>query len=122
MHLKEQAKAIKTNIPALVIAVKHKNTPVGAKFLAALAVGYALSPIDLIPDSIPVLGYLDDLLIVSLLIALAVTCIPSEVLEQCKREAEQLHQEGQPKKWYYALPIITVWLLIVWWVVSSCTQ
>ncbi len=122
MYLKEQAKAIKTNIPALYIAMKHKNTPVGAKILAALTVGYALSPIDLIPDCIPVLGYLDDLLLVPLLIALTVKCIPSEVLEQCKREAEQLHQGGQLKKWYYALPIITVWLLIIWWVVSSCMQ
>jgi uncharacterized membrane protein YkvA (DUF1232 family) len=78
-----------------------------------VAIGYALSPIDLIPDFIPVIGLLDDLLIVPALIAVIVKLIPADVFEECRRESEGLWQSGKPKKWYYALPIVLVWLLVV---------
>jgi len=122
MNLKEKAKTIKTYIPALFLAMKKKNTPVTAKILAALTVGYALSPIDLIPDFIPVLGYLDDLIIVPLLITLTVKFIPPEILEVCKVEASEMWKDGKPKKWYYAIPVIVLWLLIIWWIVSKFIQ
>ena len=75
MNLKEKAKALKIDIPALFIAMKKRETPIAAKIIAGIAVGYALSPIDLIPDFIPVLGYLDDLIILPLLVALAIRLI-----------------------------------------------
>jgi len=119
MNLKEKAKLIKNTIPALFLAMKNKKTPVLAKILAALTVGYALSPIDLIPDFIPVLGFLDDLIIVPLLITVTVKLIPSEILEECKVESAELWKDGRPKKWYYAIPVIVLWLLIIWWIVSK---
>ncbi|MGB4408187.1 MAG: YkvA family protein [Sphaerochaeta sp.] len=118
MHLREKAKTIGTYIPALFLAMRKKNTPGIAKVLAALTVGYALSPIDLIPDFIPVLGYLDDLIIVPLLITLTVRFIPPELLEECRVEAQGLWKGGKPKKWYYAIPVIVLWLLIIWWIIS----
>ena len=119
MNLKEKAKLIKNTIPALFLAMKNKKTPVLAKILAALTVGYALSPIDLIPDFIPVLGFLDDLIIVPLLITVTVKLIPSEILEECKVESAELWKDGRPKKWYYAIPVLVLWLLIIWWIVSK---
>ena len=74
---------------------------------------YALSPIDLIPDFIPVLGYLDDLIILPLLVALTVKCIPRDVYAQHREQAKDLWADGKPKKWYYALPIVLVWVLII---------
>ncbi|ANB60480.1 YkvA family protein [Anoxybacteroides amylolyticum] len=113
MNLKEKAKAIKIYIPALFIAMKRKDTPIAAKIIAGITVGYALSPIDVIPDFIPVLGYLDDLIILPLLAALAIKFIPDEIMEICKTEAEGMWKDGKPKKWYYAIPIIVFWILIV---------
>ena len=80
MDLKARAKQLKTNIPAVFLALKKRETPWTAKLLAALTVGYALSPIDLIPDFIPVLGYLDDLIILPAMVALTVRLIPAEVM------------------------------------------
>jgi len=77
MNLKERARQLKIDIPAVFLSLKSKKTPVMAKILAGLTIGYALSPIDLIPDFIPVIGYLDDLLILPLLIALTIRLIPT---------------------------------------------
>ena len=111
--LKEKAAQLKTDIPAIFIALKQKETPFAAKFLATLTVAYALSPIDLIPDFIPVLGYLDDLIILPVLVALTIKLIPNDTLTACRNQAKDLWQGGKPKKWYYALPIIAVWALIL---------
>jgi len=113
MNLKEKANEIKKDISALFIAMKKKETPWYAKLIAGIAVTYALSPIDLIPDFVPVLGYLDDLLILPLLITLAVKLIPPEVMEMCKTEAEGLWKNGKPRHWYYAIPIILLWILLI---------
>lgn len=109
MNLKDKAKALKMLIPALLIAMKKKETPIIAKIIAGLTVGYALSPIDLIPDFIPILGYLDDIIILPLLVLLAIKFIPTDVMNSCKEEAAELWKTGKPKKWYYALPIIIIW-------------
>ena len=113
MSLKERAKQLKTDIPALFLALKDGKTPFLAKFFAFLTVAYALSPIDLVPDFIPVLGYLDDLILLPALVALTVKFIPREVLTRCRTEAEGLWQDGKPKKWYYALPIVLLWVLLI---------
>ena len=113
MTLKERAASIKRDIPAVFLALKSKNTPILAKILAAVTVAYALSPIDLIPDFVPVLGYLDDVLLLPALIAMTVKLIPPEVLAQCRQQAQGMWQDGRPKKWYYALPIAAVWGLVV---------
>ena len=113
MNLKSRAKQLKADIPALFLALKDKDTPILAKVFAGITVAYALSPIDLIPDFIPVLGYWDDILLLPLLIALTIKFIPREVLEEKRRQAEELWKDGKPKKWYYAIPIILIWLIIV---------
>lgn len=113
MSFKEKAKTIKIYIPALFIAMKRKDTPIIAKIFAGITVGYALSPIDIIPDFIPVLGYLDDLIILPLLVALTIRLIPSEIMELCKLEAENMWKDGKPKKWYYGVPIIVFWIILV---------
>ena len=80
-ELKARMEALLKEIPALVLALKHERTPLSAKVLAAATVVYALSPVDLIPDFIPVLGYLDDLIILPALIALTVRRVPEDVLQ-----------------------------------------
>ena len=111
--IKEKAKKLKRDIPAVFLAMKHPRTPWYARILAGIIIGYALSPVDLIPDFVPVLGYLDDLVILPLLIILLLRLIPREVFEECRQEAVYLWANGKPKKWYYAIPIIVIWLFIV---------
>lgn len=113
MTLKERAASLKREIPAVFLALKAKEAPVLAKILAGITVAYALSPVDLIPDFIPILGYLDDVILLPALIALTVKHIPQEVLTACREQAEGMWQNGKPKRWYYALPIIAVWLLVL---------
>ena len=113
MNLKQRAKQLKSDIPALFLSLKDQNTPLVAKIFAGLTVAYALSPIDLIPDFIPVLGYLDDLIILPALVALTLHFIPKEVFKKNQELAKNLWSDGKPKKWYYAIPIIFIWLLLV---------
>jgi uncharacterized membrane protein YkvA (DUF1232 family) len=113
MDLKRKAEQLKKDVPAVFLALKHKDTPVIAKIMAAITVGYALSPIDFIPDFIPVLGYLDDLLLLPLLVTLTIKLIPKGIIEQCRKESEGMWAHGKPKKWYYAIPIIMIWLFIL---------
>ena len=119
MRWKERAAKLKTDIPALWLCLKAKETPLLAKVLAAVTVGYALSPIDLIPDFIPVLGYLDDVILLPALIALTVKMIPHEILEQCREESDNMWTDGKPKKWYYAIPIVIIWALVVWLIIKA---
>ena len=79
MTLKERARKLKQDVPAVFLALKGRDTPLLAKILAGVTVAYALSPIDLIPDFVPVLGYLDDVLLLPALIALTVKLIPNKV-------------------------------------------
>ena len=113
--VKEKVKFLKSRLAALYLAYRRPDTPLAAKIAAAAAVGYALSPIDLIPDFIPIIGYLDDALILPLLITLAIKLIPPAIMQDCLRQAEeqQLWTKGKPKSWKYALPIIGIWVLII---------
>jgi len=110
--LKERAKRLKTDIPAVFLCLKSKETPVMAKITAGITIVYALSPIDLIPDFIPVLGYLDDLIILPALIALTVRLIPRDTFERFRKEAEDMWQKGKPKKWYFAIPFVLIWAVV----------
>ena len=112
-NLKAKAKQLKKEIPAVLFALRDRETPILAKLLAALTVAYALSPIDLIPDFIPVLGYLDDLLLLPLLITLTVKLIPSRVWQRSREQAAKVREEKAPKRWYYALPILAIWLILI---------
>ena len=107
------------DIPAVFLALKAKETPVLAKVVAFLTVAYALSPVDLVPDFIPVLGDLDDLLILPALVALTVKLIPKDIFERYRQEAEGIWKDGKPKKWYYAVPIIILWALIIYLIVKA---
>lgn len=119
MNLKERAKQLKIDIPAVFIALRKKETPMIAKIFAGITVIYALSPIDLIPDFIPVLGYLDDVIILPCLIALTVRLIPPDMFAECRIRAEGLWVDGKPKKWYFALPIVAIWLLMIYLIIKA---
>jgi len=118
-QIKAKARELKIYLSALTLAYKRKDVPVIAKILIIVTVGYALSPIDLIPDFIPVLGYLDDLIIIPFLIFLILKIIPKEIMEECKEQARDLWKDGKPKKWYYAIPIVLIWLLIIFIIVKN---
>ena len=119
MNLKARAHQLMADIPAVFLVMKSRQTPWYAKALAGLTVAYALSPIDLIPDFIPVLGYLDDLIILPLLIALTVKCIPRDEFLRCREQAKDLWKDGKPGKWYYAVPIVLLWLLVLILIVAA---
>jgi uncharacterized membrane protein YkvA (DUF1232 family) len=111
---KTKSKQLKSEIVALYLAYKHPRTPWYAKALAALIIGYALSPIDLIPDFIPVLGYLDDLILVPAGIALLIKIIPGDVLEECRTKAQSDPLNRKPRNWVAAVIIVLVWLLVIY--------
>lgn len=108
---KRRARRLKGEIYALYLAYRDPRVPWYAKGFAALVVGYALSPIDLIPDAIPVLGYLDDLILVPLGIGIALKMIPAEVMGECRERARMAMEEGLPTNQVAAVVIVAVWLL-----------
>ena len=113
MEQKEKLRQLAEDIPALCLAMKEKDTPFLAKILAGTAVVYALSPIDLIPDFIPGVGQIDDLILLPLLVALTLKLIPDETFERCREQARQMYQQGMKKHWYYMLPIILIWAILI---------
>lgn len=113
MNLKERAKKLKSDIPTVFLALKDQDTPVIAKIIAGVTVAYALSPIDLVPDFIPVLGYLDDVILLPALVAMTIKLIPKDIWERNRKLSEGLWENGKPKKWYYGIPVVVIWGLIV---------
>ena len=111
------AEHLRVEAHALYLACKDPRVPWYAKALAACVVGYALSPIDLIPDFIPVIGYLDDLLIVPLGIALAIRLIPPAVLSECRAQAQAAAaaRAGTGRHWVTVLVIVALWALLLAW-------
>jgi uncharacterized membrane protein YkvA (DUF1232 family) len=114
MDLESRAKQLKTDIPAVFIAMRKKETPLAVKILAAAIVAYALSPIDIIPDFIPVLGLLDDVVLLPVLIALVVKMIPADLMDRCRIEAEGIWADKKPQKWYFVIPVVLIWLGFLW--------
>jgi uncharacterized membrane protein YkvA (DUF1232 family) len=117
-RVRQWARTLKRDVLALYLAARDPRVPWYAKAVAACVAVYALSPIDLIPDFIPILGYLDDLLIVPLGIWLAIRLIPPSLLEEHRQAALARHQ-SRPMSWVGAAIILGLWGLaggaIVWW-------
>jgi uncharacterized membrane protein YkvA (DUF1232 family) len=109
---KQRARQLKLETYAIYLAYKDPRTPWYARVFAACVVGYAFSPIDLIPDPIPVLGYLDDLVLVPLGVAIALKMIPQAVLGECREKAQAAMSQGKPTNWTAAGVIIAIWLLL----------
>ena len=109
---KQRARELKTETYALYLAVKDPRVPWYARFSALCVVAYALSPIDLIPDFIPVLGYLDDLILVPIGIALTIKMIPADVLAECRGKAQARMAQDKLLAWVGAAVIIAIWLAI----------
>jgi uncharacterized membrane protein YkvA (DUF1232 family) len=108
--LKHAARALKAETYALYLAYRDPRTPWYAKVWTALVVAYAFSPIDLIPDFIPVLGYLDDLLLVPLGVFLALKLIPVDVMAECRQQARENHEK--PLNWWAGLLILLLWITL----------
>lgn len=124
--LKSKVRLLKIEGYTLVYAYRHEQTPWYAKLLIVLTLGYLLSPIDLIPDFIPILGYLDDLIIVPILILLSIKLIPNAILIECREKAqEQINTAGKQKKtaWWCAVLIVlfyvTMAYFMVYWIKSK---
>jgi uncharacterized membrane protein YkvA (DUF1232 family) len=111
--LRAKARMIKQDTYALYLAYRDPRVPWYAKVWAALVVAYAFSPIDLIPDFIPVLGYLDDVILVPLGIALAVRMIPPDVMAEARLAARERLSQGKPVNWAAAAVIILVWVAVL---------
>jgi uncharacterized membrane protein YkvA (DUF1232 family) len=110
--LKKRARRLKAELYALYLAYRDPRVPWYARLFAAGVLAYAISPIDLIPDFIPVLGYLDDLILVPLGIMLALRMIPPEVMTECRERAKEISREGRPTNWVAAGVIIGIWILV----------
>jgi len=109
--LKAWARQLKSQIFVLYLACKDSRTPWFAKLFAVCVVAYAFSPIDLIPDFIPVLGYLDDVILVPLGVIISLRMIPETVIAECKIKAEELMSKEKPKNWVVGILIVCVWIL-----------
>ena len=107
---RRRARRLKIDIYAVYLAYKHPRTPWPAKALALFVVDYAVSPIDLIPDFIRALGYVDDLLLLPLGIMLAVKLIPPAVYDECKAKALRTDFKDMPFKWIGALAVVIIWI------------
>ncbi len=109
---KQRAHALKKEVYALYLAYRDPRTPWYAKAVAAFVVAYAFSPIDLIPDPIPVLGYLDDLVLVPLGAALALRLVPPEVMVDARVKTEELLRAGKPVSWGGVVIIGMIWITL----------
>lgn len=110
--LKQRARHLKAETFALYLAARDPRTPWYAKLLVAGIVAYAFSPIDLIPDFVPVLGYLDDLILIPMGIAVAIKLVPHSVLAECRARALEAIQNGNPVSRAAGAAIVVVWLVL----------
>jgi uncharacterized membrane protein YkvA (DUF1232 family) len=118
--LRRRARALKVETLALYLVARDPRVPWYARLFVALVVAYALSPIDLIPDFVPVLGYLDDLILVPAGIALALRMAPPFVLEECRARARSELDPGRPPSRTAMVAIVSIWLVsaaLATWVV-----
>ena len=115
-NLRAWAKALKRDIITLWFALKHPLTPWHARAFAAVLTAYALSPIDLIPDFIPILGYLDDLIIVPVGVWLLLRMVPTQVLTDSKDQADEWFRQGKtkPMSFWGLIIILLIWFFAAW--------
>jgi len=111
-RMRKRARRLKTEIYALYLAYRDPRVPWYARLFAAGVLAYAFSPIDLIPDFIPIIGFLDDLILVPLGIVLALRMIPTPVMAECRQRAAETLREGRPTNWLAASVIIAIWLVL----------
>ena len=111
-QLKRWARRLEAEVYALYLAYRDPRVPLYARVFAAIVVGYAFSPIDLIPDPIPVLGYLDDLVLVPLGVALAIRMIPAPVLDECRERAREVVASGKPVNRVAAAVVVAIWVAL----------
>ena len=111
-RMRQRARRLKAEIYALYLAYRDPRVPWYARLFAAGVVAYAFSPIDLIPDFIPVIGFLDDLILVPLGILLALRMIPPAVMAECRQRAAETLREGGPTNWLAAGVIIAIWVVL----------
>lgn len=116
-RIRNWARGLKAETIALWFCCKHPGTPLAAKILATLVVAYALSPIDLIPDFIPVLGYLDDVILIPIGIYFTLKLVPQPVIDECRIKARGWldARKGKPRNYVAAGVIVCLWLAAVWW-------
>jgi uncharacterized membrane protein YkvA (DUF1232 family) len=119
---KRRARLLQQETYALYLAYRHPATPWYARVWAAMVAAYAFSPIDLIPDFIPVLGYLDDLVLIPLGVAVALRLIPAPVMDECRAQAEAAFREGRPVSRAAAVVIVALWVLAIAAVVLLITR
>ena len=114
--LKRWARLLKQNIVMLWFATKNPRTPWLPKAICIFIVAYALSPIDLIPDFIPILGYVDDLILLPMLIWIAIRLIPNSIIQESRIQADTwlLNKQSKPKSYLGLFIVIVVWLLLLW--------
>jgi uncharacterized membrane protein YkvA (DUF1232 family) len=109
-RLESWARRLKVEVYALYLAYKDQRVPWYARVFAVVVVGYAFSPIDLIPDVVPVLGHLDDLILIPLGVALAIKMIPPHVLAECRQEARDA--KDRPVNRVAAVVVVVVWIAL----------
>ena len=114
--LKNWAQLLKQDILMLWFTTKNPKVPLAPKVICIFIVAYALSPIDLVPDFIPILGFVDDLLLLPILIWLAVRLIPNVILQESRIQADQwlIQNQSKPKSNLGFLIVAVIWLLIMW--------
>ena len=110
--LKKRARHLKTETFALYLAARDPRTPCYAKLLVAGIVAYAFSPVDLIPDFVPVLGYLDDLILIPIGVALAIKLVPHRVMVECRARAQETIRNKTPVSRVAGEVIIVIWLVL----------
>jgi uncharacterized membrane protein YkvA (DUF1232 family) len=111
-QFKQRVRELKSETFALYLAARHPGTPWYAKLLVAGIVAYAFSPIDLIPDFVPILGYVDDLILIPIGIAFAIKLIPPPVMAECRLRAQESMANGNPVSRVAASVIVVIWLAI----------
>jgi uncharacterized membrane protein YkvA (DUF1232 family) len=109
---KARARQLQVQTYAVYLAYRDRRVPWYARVFAAIVVAYAFSPIDLVPDFIPVLGYLDDLVLIPLGISLALRMIPPAVMAECREKAQEAMAKGKPVNWAAAAVILAIWLAL----------
>lgn len=117
--LKSFARKLKLELLVLFLASKDNRVPWYGKLFSFLVVAYAFSPIDLIPDFIPVLGYLDDIILIPLGISLSLKMIPRPILDDLRIKANEIRGKVKPKNWVTGIIFIIIWILLAYWLGSN---